>query len=233
MTVLLATVMTSTRNRRSLFAPLLLGLTACWFSMCDVSAHAAYESSSPAFAEVLVESPAEISIRFTQELFRRAGANAISVQHIDSESDVATGAPIIDNQNRRVMTAVLEQQLAPGRYLVSWINLSAEDGDEDSGAYPFYIERAASADEIADDRQLATDLLITYPKDESGESGDDFDSDSDGVAVATRPTVPAVVRSATSTDVALGAGPIVFLGVGLVAALVLIGVLGYRLGSRP
>ena len=210
---------------------ILAGLAAATlFAAANVSAHAAYVSSSPAFAEALSEPPDAISIRFTQELFRRDGANAISLRHIDSDASIAVGEPIIENQDRRVMTAALPQRLDPGRYLVSWINLSAEDGDTDSGSYPFYVGRAASADEVADDRQLAADLLVAYPDDQADAPGGDSDDPAGSAAVD--PASPAVVRSEAAAEAELGAAPIILLAAGLVAMLILIGALGYRLGAR-
>ena len=85
----------------------------------SASAHAAYESSSPGFAEVLAVSPDEISIRFTQELFRRDGANAISLRHVDSGDAIDLSDARIGNDDRKLMRADVRSQLAPGRYLVS------------------------------------------------------------------------------------------------------------------
>ena len=202
---------------------LLITAAAAWLSTPDAVAHAAYESSTPAFAEQLDESPSRISIRFTQELFRREGANAISVQHADSGRQIAVGPPAIGNDDRRLMTVDLQDTLAPGRYLVSWTNLSAEDGDEDSGTYPFYVTIQPTAADQSDDRRIAADLLIAYPGDQPQQQTAD---------PAPTPTAPAVVRTDDSPNPALGAGPIVFLAVGIAAALLLVGALGYRLGAR-
>ena len=202
---------------------LLFTAAAAWLSAPDAAAHAAYESSTPAFAEQLDESPSRISIRFTQELFRREGANAISVQHADSGRQIAVGPPTIGNDDRRLMTVDLQDTLAPGRYLVSWTNLSAEDGDEDSGAYPFYVASQPTDSDQSDDRRIAADLLIAYPGDQPQQQTADS---------TPTPIAPAVVRTDDSPDPALGAGPIVFLAVGIAAALLLVGALGYRLGAR-
>ena len=220
-------LMAATTNKRRLLTSLMLGLlfsaAAAWLSSPDALAHAAYESSSPAFAEVLDESPDQISIRFTQELFRREGANAISVQHADSGEQVAVGSAKITNDDRRLMAVDVRAPLAPGRYLVSWTNLSAEDGDEDSGAYPFYVASHPTNSEQSDDRRIAADLLITYPGDEPQQQAAD---------PTPTPSAPAVVRTDESPEPGLGVGPIVFLGVGIAAGLVLIGALGYHVGSR-
>jgi len=217
--------MAVTTIKRRLF-PLLpalwVGAAAGLLFTPGASAHAAYESSSPGFAEVLSESPDEISIRFTQELFRREGANAISLRHVDSGDMIAVSEARIGNEDRKLMTADVTRPLAPGRYLVSWTNLSAEDGDQDSGSYPFYVTREPTAAEQSDDRQIAGDLLVRYPGDEPEEPE----------ASEILSSEPVVVRSTERNDVALDAGPVIWLAVGIAAGVVLVGAMGYRLGRR-
>lgn len=217
-------VVTTSRNRSllPLLLALLLSAAAALVLVPSASAHAAYESSSPAFAEVLSDSPAEISISFTQELFRRQGANAMTLTHADSGQEVSLGEPLIDNDDRHVMTAPVEDVLEPGRYIVAWTNLSAEDGDADSGSYPFYVARDPTAAEVGEDRRTAAELLILYPQDEVAGSDEQ----------ATPQRTPAVVRSEPSDAASLGVGPIIWLAVGGLAALVLVGALGFHLGNR-
>lgn len=210
-----------TASKWHLLLALTLGATACWLVFSDASAHAAYDSSSPEFAEVLSEAPSEIRIRFTQELFRRDGANGITLTHLDGGNDVRLGDPLIDNDDRHVMTASVDEELEPGRYVVSWTNLSAEDGDSDSGSYPFYVGRSPTPTEEEEDRLNAADLLIVYPGDEAQASGEQE---------ATAQRTPTVVRSESSDSASLGVGPIIWLVVGIVAALILVGSLGFHLG---
>ena len=186
---------------------LLTGLTAP-----TASAHAAYVSSSPAFAEVLSESPSEISIRFTQELFRRAGANEMWVE--PARGDDIPQYPLqveINNDDRHVMRGTMDRELAPGRYLVRWRNLSAEDGDEDRGVFPFYVQSDPKDAEVGYDREIAAALLIAYPND---------DEPQDTVEAAA-PAVVNVVRSDGSADVRIGAGAIIWLIAGPTAAALL------------
>jgi len=214
----------TTNKRRSflLLLALLVSAAAGLLFTSGASAHAAYESSSPAFGEVLSDSPTEISISFTQEIFRRQGANAITLTHADSGQDVSLGDPLIDNDHRHVMTASVEDVLEPGRYIVAWTNLSAEDGDADSGSFPFYVAREPTAAEVGEDRRTAAELLILYPEDEVAESDEQ----------ATPQRTPTVVRSEPSDAASLGVGPIIWLGVGGLAALVLVGALGFHVGNR-
>ena len=191
-------------------------LAAMWALPSPVDAHAAYRESSPAFAEVLDASPTAIEIRFSQELFRREGANRINLRHVDSGSEIALGASLVENEDRHLMRAELTGELAVGRYLVSWANLSAEDGDADAGAYPFYLLRQPTNEEVATDREIAAELLLAYPD----------DSDASSAAETAIPSVaPIVSRTATDrASVSLGLGPLLWLSVGLVAggALVLL-----------
>lgn len=216
-------VTTIKRRLFPLLPALLVSAAAGLLFTPGASAHAAYESSSPAFAEVLTVSPEEISIRFTQELFRREGANAISLRHVDSGDAIEVAEPRIGNEDRKLMTADVTRRLVPGRYLVSWTNLSAEDGDEDSGSYPFYVMREPTAAEQSHDRQMASDLLVRYP-------GDEPDEPDASEASSSEP--PVVVRSAESDDASLEAGPLIWLAVGIAAGVVLVGAIGYRLGQR-
>ena len=204
----------SNGGRRRLLAALVLAVAACWLQVFDVSAHAAYESSSPSFGEVLTQSPSEISVRFTQELFRRAGANSLTLQQVrgDVVDEWDLPEPEIGNDDRHVMRLIVDVELRPGRYLVSWTNLSAEDGDSDSGSYPFYVSRPPEDDEIELDRMIAAELLISYP-------GDDVEQAEP--EVANPAASPTVVRAQSSNEVSLGVGPVIWLIVGLVAALML------------
>lgn len=201
---------------------LVVFIAASWLVLPRVLAHAAYESSTPEFAEELAESPTQISIRFTQELFRRDGANAITLTTGD-EVQIPLPEPRIDNEDRHQMTVAIPQELNPGRYIVSWNNLSAEDGDSDSGSFPFYVARSPSPSEVEQDRQIAQDLLIAYPGDDPGEP-------EAGEPAQTR--APTVVRTDNADSPSLGVGPIVWLAVGIAAALALAVAWGFHLGRH-
>ncbi len=219
------TLIASNRSRLRIFAGLALAVAACWLQVSGVSAHAAYESSSPSFGAVLPQSPSEISVRFTQELFRRAGANSLTLQQVDGDVVVEwdLSATEIGNDDRHVMRAAVDVELTPGRYVVSWTNLSAEDGDSDSGSYPFYVSRQPMDAEIELDRLFAADLLIAYPGDEVEQAESE---------VANPTASPTVVRTDPPSDVKLGVGPVIWLIVGIVAALSLGAALVFRRSSQ-
>lgn len=169
------TAMTRTAAARTLLA--LVALSAFALAALGLrghaSAHAAYASSEPAFGAVLERAPERISLTFSQELFRREGANAIEWAPADAgeAGDFAdAGEAVITNDDRRTMSAALPRSArdgwGTGRFLVRWRNLSADDGDADAGEFPFYVGRGPTAAEEALDRELAVALLINYPGDE-------------------------------------------------------------------
>lgn len=218
---------TLTANSRRLLLALILAAAASWLHSSPTSAHAAYESSVPSFAEQLSESPTEITIRFTQELFRREGANTMELARITSSDlldEYEIGPVRISNDDRKVMTASIPVELPPGGYGVRWTTLSAEDGDEHSGWLTFYVQWEPRPWQIEQDRKIAQELLIAYPGDTEDEP-----SAVDTPATAT----PTVVRTAgDDSEVSLGVGPIIWLALGALAALVVVAALGYHLGRR-
>ena len=145
----------------SVLAALLLGLIG---ATDPAAAHAGYRESSPAFAEELSAAPERIELHFTQQLFRRSGANTLELFGPAGLLE-GLGPGVIDNDDRGLLFLQLDVPLPPGRYLVRWTNLSADDGDSDEGIYPFYVGRGATLEERDLDRELAADLLIPYAGD--------------------------------------------------------------------
>lgn len=196
----------------SLLCALAALCAALALTTAPASAHAAYVSSSPAFAAVLDSAPEQIELRFTQQLFRREGANAIRLER-DDGVEIALGEIAIDNVDRARMHAPLLGPLAPGRYLVAWRNLSADDGDTDQGSYPFYVGRPPTAEEEAADRALAAALLIAYPGDASPAAADEAEAEQRAPAVVRRETEPAGGVAASSIVwLALGAAALLAIG---------------------
>ncbi len=150
-----------------------------------VFAHANYERSEPAFAAELAESPGRIDIWFSQQLFRREGANTFTLT-VDEGDIIAAGELTLDGDDRQHAFAVLDAELPEGRYFVDWTNLSADDGDAAGGRFVFYVGRAATEAEVAEDRALADELLVPYP-DGSAAAG------AGAGAGAPPPPLPAVV----------------------------------------
>ena len=212
----------TTAPSRRLALALVVGLSALLAALVvsaqPAGAHAAYAESEPAFAAVLETSPDRIELRFTQELFRRKGANSIALTQVETGASIRLGEVEIANQDRHVMTASVPEPLIAGRYEVSWTNLSAEDGDADSGSYPFYIGREPTPEEAQLDRETAAELLISYPGDEPPQAEEPTSAAS----------APAVVRGAAGAETeagGIGVGVWLWFVLGLIAVALLIAVL--------
>ena len=192
----------------------------------DAAAHAAYASSEPAFGAVLERAPERISLTFSQELFRREGANAIEWAEADAGaagefSDA--GEVEIGNADRRTMSVALPAggrgDWGEGRFVVRWRNLSADDGDVDGGEFPFYVGRSPTAEEEALDREMAVSLLIAYPGDEPAAEA----------AEAATAAAPRPVRLAEDVETGgLSGFAAAWLAVGIAAGVLVVGVSARR-----
>ena len=103
-----------------------------------VLAHSEYERSEPAAEAVLPAAPAEVHIWFSQELFRRTGANVIEVIG-PAGSRVDQGETRIDDDDRTHLMVSLRPGLPAALYTVRWRNLSVDDGHEGSGEFSFTV----------------------------------------------------------------------------------------------
>ncbi|GAB4418272.1 MAG: hypothetical protein Fur0044_14200 [Anaerolineae bacterium] len=135
---------TSLKKRILPFGMLLILLTGVFFGgpLKLARAHAEYERSEPMAGSVIAEPPPEIQVWFTQELFRRKGANILEV--FDSAgTQVDKKDTRIDDDDRAHVMVSLPEGLLAGIYTVHWRNLSAEDGHEGSGEFSFTVNPAA------------------------------------------------------------------------------------------
>src|SRR5687767_9438050 len=119
-------------------------------------AHGDIERSDPAADAVIPAAPAEVHIWFSQEVFRREGANVIEVRGPDG-TQVDGGDTQIDDDDRKHAFVSLQPELPPGLYTVSWRNLSAEDGHEGSGEFSFTVEGTAGESNPPPAQQTATE----------------------------------------------------------------------------
>ena len=135
--------MTTTRSKhavaRLIAAATVLGIIAALPGVAE--AHAEPERSNPAAGSVIPRSPDAVEIWFTQELFRRAGANTIVVE--GPSGRVNDGEAVIDGADREHLTVSLLPDLPAGEYTVSWTSLSAIDGDAAEGTFSFTIDPTA------------------------------------------------------------------------------------------
>jgi methionine-rich copper-binding protein CopC len=120
----------------------------------DASAHARYEDSTPARGAILQDPPAQVEITFSQEIQRISGSYGIEVNR-DRGSSVTAGPAEVNDDDRSKMSVALQSNLEPGRYVVTWRNVSDEDGDPADGAFSFYYDVEPTAVDLANDEQLA------------------------------------------------------------------------------
>ena len=128
----------------------------------SAQAHGEIERSDPAADAVIPAAPAEVHIWFSQELFRREGANVIEVSGPDGNR-VDGGDTQLDDDDRKHAFVSLQPDLPPGLYMVSWRNLSVEDGHEGSGEFSFTVESATGESVPPPAQQTATETPAAPP----------------------------------------------------------------------
>jgi methionine-rich copper-binding protein CopC len=106
-------------------------------------AHALYARSTPADGAVLASGPARVDMWTDAEMFRREGANSLTVTGPDG-AVVNQGATQLDDADRTHLWVELQPGLRPGRYTVAWQTLSADDQDAASGTFAFTIDPTAT-----------------------------------------------------------------------------------------
>lgn len=105
-------------------------------------AHANYERSVPADGAVIRLAPARVDAWFTQEMFKRQGANTLIVTGPDGEP-ADGGETLLDDADRTHLSIDLRPSLPPGEYVVAWTTLSAVDGDPADGIFAFTVDPLA------------------------------------------------------------------------------------------
>jgi methionine-rich copper-binding protein CopC len=147
------------RPTRALVHAIALAAVAALCSAAVALAHAAYEQSTPAQGQVVQTSPARVDIYTAQDMRKAQGAYAIQVQRDDdgrAEQQVDTADTTIDDSNRKHFSVGLQPNLPAGRYLVSFNNVSDEDGEADHGQFAFYVGTGPTAAQKALDAKLQT-----------------------------------------------------------------------------
>lgn len=131
------------RYRASRLALLIPAMVALALAGATVAgAHSEYARSVPAANARIPRAPARIDVWFTQELFRRAGANTLTVLAEDGRR-MDDGQAAIDGGDRTQLSVTLLEPLGPGTYRVEWASLSAIDGDTAQGAFSFTVDPTA------------------------------------------------------------------------------------------
>lgn len=156
------------------------------------SAHARYKNSTPGTAEVVQTSPAKLDLYFTQDIQKVSGAYEIQVER-DRGASVTAAPAVIDDGDRSHLTVALKPNLGAGRYVVSWKNVSDDDGDPAEGAFSFYVQTAPNSVDLVNDKQL--EQIGAEPDETPG--ADQSPSASASASTAT-PAASASARTATA-----------------------------------
>ena len=124
------------------------------------SAHARYDSSTPAKGAVLATAPASVVVNFGENIQTTNGSFGLTVMK-DGGGSVTAGAVTASDTS---LTVPLQANAGNGRYVVNWNNTSEDDGDALSGAFAFYVGAGPTAAQTAADQQLdaiETNVLAT------------------------------------------------------------------------
>jgi methionine-rich copper-binding protein CopC len=123
---------------------LLVGLVAAFAAISLVlpavaEAHSEFVRANIPVGEAIRSAPERLEAWFSQELFRREGANALEVVGAGGER-FDDGVLVIDDADRRHVSVGLRGDMPPGFYTVTWRTLSAVDGDSAEGTFVFTID---------------------------------------------------------------------------------------------
>jgi hypothetical protein len=121
----------------------------------------------------VAESPAQIKVIFKQEIARSGGLPTLEV--VSEEGDLVSSNAILNDDDRTEMTADLNPGLPDGRYSVIWRTLSADDGEDATGAFFFYVGEGPSVTTPATGGSATATLAPTAspaPSDEDDDGGD-------------------------------------------------------------
>jgi copper transport protein len=119
---------------------LLLLVVVAWAGVIPVQAHAMLMRSIPDANAALASAPAQIELFFSEAI--AAKLSKISV--MDSTGKALNPAGVkVDAANPQHLVAPLPH-LADGVYMVVWSVISATDGHETTGSYPFTVGKVAA-----------------------------------------------------------------------------------------
>jgi methionine-rich copper-binding protein CopC len=185
------------------------------------AAHAAYDHSTPAKDEV-VPAASQVDVYFKQDVFKVAGQYYVRVFANDGTTQVSPGDGTVDDSNRKHISAVLPAGLAQGRYIVNWHTVSDEDGEEDSGAFCFYVAVQPTAAQQAECASFEPTPVPTIA-----------DATASGSPVATQTAAATAAPTPGSTSSGGSSSTGVVIGVvGAIAAVVVLGGAGLWWRSR-
>lgn len=207
-----------------LIALTLVAVAGVVASIGTAGAHARLKESTPAVGEVLATSPAEVSITFTNDIQRISGSYGIDVTN-ESGQPVTVGAPVIDDDNRSLMTVQLQPALPQGRYVVMYRNVSDADGDPFEAGFAFYVGVEPTEEQLAEDALLAPPEVSASQTFVAGNPSSPTaasDTPTPAVNISTPPPEPTITSPADG-DGGGGVSPTVIFVIAVGAAVAIIG----------
>jgi methionine-rich copper-binding protein CopC len=118
----------------SMLKPAVIVIATCLFSGSAL-AHAHLKVADPAGDARVAASPTALSLSFSEAL--EAKLSGVTLKGPDGKT-IATGAPVLDAKDKRVMRVPLDGALRAGKYTVQWRALS-KDGHSTHGSYDFTV----------------------------------------------------------------------------------------------
>lgn len=104
-------------------------------------AHAAYDHSDPAADSTVATAPTTVSIWFKEKVNPQGSQITI----YDTKGKVvSSGAALVDRNDATKMTVGMQGDDSEA-YLVTWHNVSLDDGDLDTGAFVFHVGSSSSS----------------------------------------------------------------------------------------
>jgi methionine-rich copper-binding protein CopC len=149
-----------------------------------VAAHSELASSAPAADEVVVGTPTEIIGEFTEPV--DPGRSSMELRGPDGERIARGGVP--EDGQRTRMTITGFGPLEPGRYVVRWTTVTADDDGVERGTFRFTVEAATPAPPTPEPTATATSAP------EPGQSSSPAPTEAPPTSAATSPaSTPAPV----------------------------------------
>ena len=182
------------------------------------AAHAAYDHSTPAQDEVVPTAPSQVDVYFKQDVFKVAGAYYVRVFD-DQATQMSDGDGVVDDNDRKHITATVTSTLPDGRYIVRWMNTSDEDGDEAEGAFCFYINVQPTAADTAE----CAGLNPTEEPAATGSPGATTQATSAATSATTPEASPTVAPEPNNKDNGSNTGVIVGVIVAVAVVVVVVG----------
>ncbi|MFG1397259.1 copper homeostasis periplasmic binding protein CopC [Roseixanthobacter pseudopolyaromaticivorans] len=112
-----------------------LALAICLLSATGAFAHAHLTSQTPSANEVVVGSPAALSLSFSEGL--EINLSGVTLKGADGQV-IPTGAASLAAGDTKQMSVPLNHPLAAGIYTIEWHALS-KDGHTTHGSYQFTV----------------------------------------------------------------------------------------------